>query len=58
MNGILKGKKTYVTAALTVLGSIAAYLMGEAALADTIQLVVMAVLGATVRNAIPDAKKK
>lgn len=50
---MLKGYKTYVTAAVTVIGAVAAYLVGDVGLADTIQLVVTAVLGATIRNAIP-----
>lgn len=49
---MLKGYKTYITAGLTVIGAIAAYLVGDAQLADTAQLVITAVLAATVRNGI------
>lgn len=49
---MLKGYKTYITAAVTVIGAVAAYLVGDATLSATIQLVVTAVLGATIRNAI------
>jgi len=46
------GKKTYVLAGLTVIGAIAHYLVGDATLNETVQLVVTALLGATIRNGI------
>lgn len=49
---MFKGKKTYIVGALAVLGAIGAYLTGDAALGDTIQLVVTAVLGMTIRHGI------
>ena len=49
---MLKGKKTYVTATLAVIGAVAAYLVGDIALADAAQLVLTAVLGATIRNGV------
>lgn len=52
MNGILKGKKTYVVALLAVIGAVAAYLTGDLGAADAIQTGLTAVLAATVRNAI------
>ena len=52
MFGILKSKKTYVTAFLTIVGAVAATLVGDASIADSIQLIVTAVLGATIRNGI------
>jgi hypothetical protein len=52
MFGKLKGKKTYVVAALSALGALASYLTGELELAQAAQLCLTAVLGATVRNAI------
>ena len=55
MNGILKGKKTYVVAALTILGAIASYLTGDVALSDAVQLVVTAALGATIRSGISNS---
>lgn len=51
-HGILAGKKTYVTAALTVLGAVAAYLLGEATLFETFQAVSTAALGTTIRAGI------
>lgn len=52
MFGKLAGKKTYVVAFLTILGAIGGHLTGELQLNDAAQLVVTALLGATVRNGI------
>jgi len=49
---MLKGYKTYITGGVTIIGAVAAYLVGDADLVQTAQLVVTAVLGMTVRNAI------
>lgn len=49
---MLKGYKTYLVGTLAVLGAIVAYLTGDAALGDTIQLCVTAVLGMTIRHGI------
>lgn len=49
---MLKGKKTYITGVLTIVGAAASYLVGDISLLDAIQLMVPAVLGMTVRNAI------
>ena len=49
---MLKGYKTYIVAGVTVIGAIAAYLVGDATLQATIQLVVTAVLGATIRHGV------
>lgn len=46
---MLKGKKTYVVAVLSILGAIGAYLTGDATMAEAIQLSITAVLGATLR---------
>jgi len=51
---MLKNKKTYIVAGVTVISAIAAYLVGDATLADTIQLVVTSVLAATIRKGIAD----
>ena len=50
MFGILKGKKTYVAAALTVIGAFASYVLGELNVFQVAQLVVPAVLSAALRN--------
>ena len=50
--GKLKGKKTYITGGLAILGAIAAYLVGDATAPQAAQMVLTAVLSMTVRNAI------
>lgn len=49
---MLKGYKTYIMAGVTVIGAVAAYLVGDVGLADTAQLVVTAIVGATIRSGI------
>lgn len=49
---MFKGYKTYIVAGIAVLTAVAGYLTGDATIAQTIQLVVTAVLGATLRHAI------
>lgn len=55
---MLKGYKTYVTAGVAVIAAVAAYLVGDVGLADTIQIVVTAVLGATIRSGVTSEAKK
>lgn len=50
---MFKGKKTYILGGVSILGAVASYLVGDTSLVDTAQIVVPAVLGMTVRNAIP-----
>ena len=50
MFGILKGKKTYVAAALTVIGAFASYALGDLNAFQLAQLVVPAILSAALRN--------
>jgi hypothetical protein len=52
MFGLLKGYKTYIVGAVTVVGAAASFLVGDTDVAQTAQLIVTAVLGMTVRNAI------
>jgi len=49
---MLKGKKTYIVAAVSVISAVASYLVGDLALADAAQLVLTAVLGATIRHGV------
>ena len=49
---MIEGYKTYIIAALAVLGAIGGYLAGEATLPQAIQLAVTAILGATLRHGI------
>lgn len=46
------GQKTYITAGVAVLTAAAAYFTGSADLMATIQLVVTAILGATIRHGV------
>jgi hypothetical protein len=50
MFGILKGKKTYVAAALTVISAGAAYATGDATAMQAFQMATTAVLAACLRN--------
>lgn len=54
----LKGKKTYITAGVTILSAVAGYLSGDVTAASAAQLIVTAVLGATIRDGINSAIKK
>ena len=49
---MLKGYKTYITGFVTIVGAIGAYLIQEATLAETIQLVITAVMGMTIRHGL------
>jgi len=50
--GKLKGKKTYIVGGLGILGAVASFLVGDANAIEAGQMVITAVLGMTVRNAI------
>lgn len=49
---MLKGYKTYITAGVAILGAVAGYLVEDLTIAQAAQLIVTAVLGVTVRDAI------
>ena len=49
---MLSGYKTYITAGVATISAVAAYLVGDADLMQTVQLVVTALLAAFVRNGI------
>lgn len=51
-HGILSGYKTYIVAALGVIGAVMSYLTGDLSLADAGQLVLTSALGATIRGGI------
>jgi hypothetical protein len=51
---MLKGYKTYIIAGVTVVGAIANYLIGDASLANTVQLCVTAILAVTLRHGMSD----
>ena len=61
--GMFSGKKTYITATLVLIASVAAFLVGDEVLgqealdgAPLIELIVMSVLSITLRNGIGDDK--
>jgi len=54
---MLSGYKTYITAGVTVISAVAGYLVGDLAMADAAQLVVTAVLGATIRSGVSSEKR-
>ena len=54
---MLSGYKTYLIAGAAAITAIASYLAGDATLAETIQLVVTAAMGATIRSGINTAAK-
>lgn len=49
---MLKGYKTYILGGVTILGYVAAYLVGDASLADTVNMTVTAGLAIFLRNGI------
>lgn len=49
---MLKGYKTYITAAVAAIGAIAAYLVEDMSLADAAQIVVTSILGAFIRQGV------
>ena len=49
---MFSGYKTYIVAGVAVLTAVAAWFTGDASIAETIQLVVTAVLGATIRHGV------
>ena len=55
---MLSGYKTYITAALACLTAIGTWLVGEIQLADMIQTVVTAALGAFIRHGVASGAAK
>ncbi len=54
---MFSGYKTYILAGVTVISSVAAYLVGDVNLQATVQLVVTALMGAFLRSGINTAAK-
>lgn len=52
MFGLLKGYKTFIVAALAVLGAVLGYLTGTLTAVQAAQLIIPAVLGGTLRDAL------
>lgn len=57
-HGSLKGKKTYIVAALAVVTAVGAYLTGDISPMEAGQAVLTAILGATIRNGIATETSK
>jgi hypothetical protein len=55
---MFQGKKTYIVAALSVIGAIGAYLTGDATAAEAIQIAITAILGATIRSGVATETQK
>lgn len=52
---MLAGYKTYILAGVAVIGAVAAWLVGDATLEATIQLVVTALMGAFIRHGVSNS---
>jgi hypothetical protein len=52
---MFKGYKTYITAAVAIIGAVAGYLTGDLTIAGALSVIVPAVLGATIRDGINSA---
>lgn len=52
MFGSLKGYKTYITVALAVLGAVLGYLTGELSAVQAAQIILPALIGGTLRDAL------
>jgi hypothetical protein len=52
---MLKGYKTYITAAVAIIGAVAAYLVGDSTVTDAAQLVVTSLLAVFIRSGIKNA---
>ena len=53
---MLAGYKTYIVAAVAVITAIAAWATGDATISATIQLVVTAIIGATLKHGMANGK--
>lgn len=52
---MFSGKKTYLVSLGSILGAVGGFLTGTLSMPDAIQMVITAVLAATIRNSIPKA---
>lgn len=52
---MLKGYRTYILGAVTIIGSVAGYLVGDVSLTETINLIVTAGMGMFIRSGINTA---
>lgn len=49
---MFKGYKTYITAVVAVVGAVAAVAVGDISIVDAAQIIVPAIIGAFVHNAV------
>jgi len=55
---MLKGYRTYILGGVTIIGGVAAYLIGDASLTETINLCVTAGMGMFIRSGVNTAVSK
>jgi hypothetical protein len=53
-----EGKKTYAAAIVAIVGAATAMWLGEVSVADGVQLILTAIIGATLRSGIDTAADK
>lgn len=55
---MLKGYRTYILGAVTIIGAAAAFLVGDTGLSETINLIVTAGMGMFIRSGVNTAVEK
>lgn len=55
---MLKGYRTYIIGTVTVIGAVAAYLVGDTSLTEAINLSVTALMGMFIRSGVNTAVEK
>lgn len=55
---MLKGYRTYIIGTMTVIGAVAAYLVGDTSLTEAINLSVTALMGMFIRSGVNTAVEK
>lgn len=55
---MLKGYRTYILGTVTIIGAVAAYLVGDVGLTETINLAVTAAMGMFIRSGVNTAVEK
>lgn len=54
---MLSGYKTYIVGTVAIIGALGAYLSGDVTLPDTMQTILTAILGMTLRSGVASAAK-
>lgn len=55
---MLKGYRTYIIGTVTVIGAVAAYLVGDTSLTEAINLSITALMGMFIRSGVNTAVEK